>query len=89
MIGHIAGRMRTAHPRTRVPTLVVDAGLGAGALRVDGALRLALNVGVAGVVPDAGAGGGLGPHCALRIDAAGAGVAGLHLLNRWCGGWGE
>ncbi len=89
MIGHIAGRMRTAHPWTRIPTLVVDAGPGAGTLRVHCALRLALDVGVAGVVPDAGAGGGLDPHCALRIDAAGAGVAGLHLLNRWCGGWGE
>jgi hypothetical protein len=89
MILDRAGGVHAAHPRTRVHAVLVHARQMPRTLRIDDALRLALDVGVAGVVPDAGAGGGLGPHCALRIDAAGAGVAGLHLLNRWCGGWGE
>ena len=85
----VAGGMCTTDPRTRIATAVVDAGLHVGTLRVDGALWLALHVGVAGVVPDAGAGGGLAPVRALGIDAARTRVAGLNLLRRWCCGWKE
>ena len=89
MVRHIAGGMCTTDPRTRIATAVVDAGLHVGTLRVDGALWLALHVGVTGVVPDAGAGGGLAPVRALGIDAARTRVAGLNLLRRWCCGWKE
>jgi hypothetical protein len=83
MISHIACGVGTAHPRTGIATLVVDAGLVARTLRVDGALGLALHIGIAHVVPDAGAGGGIAPVSALGIDAAWAGVAGFYLLYRW------
>ena len=89
MIGHVAGGMGATHPGTGIPTLVVHAGLCVGTLRVDGALGLALDVGVARVVSDAGAGGGLCAHCALCVDAARRGVARLHKLNGWGCGWTE
>ena len=81
--------MHAAHPRTRVNTVLIDAREVAGTLSIDDTLWLALNVGVASVVPDAGAGGGLAPVRALGIDAARTRVAGLNLLRRWCCGWKE
>ena len=88
MILHAARRMHAAHPRTRVNTVLIDAREVAGTLSIDDTLWLALNVGVASVVPDAGAGGrlaaGLGADC---IDTAGRGVARLFNLYREDGAW--
>ena len=55
MTGHIAGGVRAAHAGTRVHTMLIDTRLVPGTLGVDHALRLTFHVGVAHVVPDAGA----------------------------------
>jgi hypothetical protein len=90
MILHRAGGVHAAHPRARVHAVLVHARQMPRTLRIDDTLRLALDVGVAGVVPDAGAGGcltaGLGAH---GVDAAGRGVARLFDLYRQNGAWKE
>ena len=88
MILDRAGGVHAAHPRTRVHAVLVHARQMPRTLRIDDALRLALDVGVAGVVPDAGAGGSLTAGLrAHRIDAAGRWVARLFDLYRQNGAW--
>ena len=83
MILHGARGMHAAHPGTGVHAVLIDARQMARTLGIDDALRLALDVGVARVVPDAGAGGRLlAGLCAYGIDAAGRGVARLVNLHR-------
>jgi hypothetical protein len=88
MILHGARGMHAAHPGTGVHAVLIDARQMARTLSIDDALRLALDVGVARVVPDAGAGGRLlAGLCAYGIDAAGRGVARLFNLHRKNGAW--
>ena len=84
---HPAGGSDPTHPGTRVHTLVADTGQPLGAVGVDRALGLALNVRVALEAGVTRARGRLVPVCALSIDATGAGAAWVNDL-RWRGGGG-
>lgn len=77
------------HPWTRIHTLVADTGQGGGTVGVDGALWLALNVGVALETREACAGGGLVSVGALCIDTTGRGETGIYDLWSRSGGGGS
>ena len=81
-----AGGPDPAHPGTGVHTLVADTGQPLGAVRVDGALGLALDVRVALEAGVTRARGCLVSVCALGIDATRAGPTGVNDLWRR-GGW--
>ena len=83
---HPAGGSDPTNPGTRVHTLVADTGKPLGAVRVDGALGLALNVRVALEARVTRARGSLVPVCALSIDATWAGATWVNDLRRWGGG---
>ena len=70
VVADSAGGVHTADTRARVPAVLVDAGLVAGTLGVDGALRLALDVRVADVVSDTLAGCSSAALGTLGISAA-------------------
>ena len=78
--------MHPAHPGTRVHAVLAHARQVARTLGVDHTLRLALDVGVAGVVPDAGAAGGPLAFCTVGVAATGGGVARLDHFNWALGG---
>ena len=80
-----AGGPDPAHPGAGVHTLVADTGQVPGAVRVDGALRLTLNVRVALEAGVTGTGGGSVPVGTLSIDPTGRGTAGINDL--WCRGY--
>ena len=83
-----AGGPDPAHPGAGVHTLVADTGQPLGAVRVDGALGLTLNVRVALEAGITRARGRLIPVGALSIDATGAGATGVNdLWRRGGGGW--
>ena len=82
MVLHGAGGVGAAHSRTRVHTVLLDAGQVPWALGVHHALRLALDVRVAGVVQDAGAAGRTSHVTAHGVGAAWRRVARLHDFNR-------
>ena len=84
-----AGGPDPAHPGAGVHTLVADTGQVPGAVRVDGALRLTLNVRVALEAGVTRARGRLVPVCALSIDATGTGATWVNDLRRKCGGGGS
>ena len=86
MTGHIAGGVRAAHAGTRVHTMLIDTRLVPGTLGVDCALRLALDVRVANVVPDTGAAGGPLAFCTVGVAATGGGIARLDHFNGALGG---
>ena len=72
-------------PRAGVDTLVSNTGQGGGAVGVDGALGLTLNVRVALEAGVTGTGGGSVPVGTLSIDTTGRGTAGINDL--WCRGY--
>ena len=77
--------METTHSRARVAAVLIHTGLVPWALRVDNALRLTFNVGVANVVPDAPTRGCTSPLTALCVSPTRGWVAGLNDLNwSWC-----
>ena len=84
-----AGGPDPAHPGAGVHTLVADTGQVPGAVRVDGALRLTLNVRVALEAGVTRARGRLVPVCALSIDATRTGATWVNDLRRRCGGGGS
>ena len=73
-------------PRAGVDTLVSNTGQGGGAVGVDGALGLTLNVRVALEAGVTRARGRLVPVCALSIDATGTWSAGVDDFGSWCCG---
>ena len=70
--------MSPTHPGTWVPTLVVEASLIPGTLRVHGTLGLALNIGVAHIIQDAATRRSIASLRAIRISTTRGGVAGLN-----------
>lgn len=74
-----------AHARTRIDTLLVDAGARLGAIRVDYTLGTTLDIGVSKVFRHALAGGSLVAFLANGIQATGTGTTGLDSLNGCCG----
>jgi hypothetical protein len=78
-----AGGMSATDPGTWVPALLVHAGQVGGTLLVDGALGLALNIGVAPEAGQALAGGRTVPVIANCIDSTGGGVAGVNYIRPW------
>ena len=82
--------MGPAHPRAWVRTLVAHAGQRIGAVRVDGALGLALHIGIALKARQAGAGRSTVAIATLGVDTAGRGSAGVNYLRprRCCCKWG-
>ena len=83
-----AGGPDPTHTGAGVHTLVADTGQSLGAVRVDGALRLALNVRIALEAGETCTRGRLVPVGALGIDATGAGAAWVNnLRRRGGGGW--
>ena len=72
-------------PRAGVHTLVSNTCQGAGTVGVDGALGLALNVGVALQARVTSTGGRSVPVGTLSIDTTGRGTAGINDL--WSRGW--
>ena len=87
MVGHKAAGKGATHPRTGVNTVLAHTGQVAGTLGAAHALRLAFHVGVALVVADALAGGGVVALSTLGVDAAWRGIAGLDNFNRPWSGW--
>ena len=85
MPGHGAGGVHTAHTGARVHALVPHTCLVSGALWVDGALRLALDIRVTKHFRKAGAGCSLVSLSALCIDATRRGVARINYLRSWGG----
>ena len=81
VVGHKTAGVGATHARARVHAVLVDAGLVPGTLGVDCALRLALDVRVANVVPDTGAAGGPLAFCTVGVAATGGGIAGLYHFN--------
>ena len=75
-----AGGVLATDPGAGVPALVGHAGQAAGALLVDGALRLALHIGVALQARQAGAGCCPVPLIAHCIGATGRRSAGINYL---------
>ena len=71
-------------PRAGVDTLVSNTSQGGGAVGVDGALGLTLNVRVALEARETSTGGGSVPVGTLSIDTTGRGAAGINDL-RWRG----
>ena len=82
---HRALGPQSTDPGARIPTLVADAGQVGRAVGVDGALRLALHVGVAKHFRQAGTGGGSVPFSAFGVDATRRGSTRVNDLRSWCG----
>jgi hypothetical protein len=78
--------MAATHARTRVPAVLFEACLVVGTLGINDALRLALDVRVADVIPDAATRCGSSLFCAVRIATTGRGVAGFDYPHRSLGG---
>ena len=81
MVGHGAGGVDTTHPRARVTAVLIHTSLVPWALRVDNALRLTFNVGVANVIPDAATRGSASSFTAFGISSTRGRIAGLNDLN--------
>jgi hypothetical protein len=81
--------MVTTHSGTRVHTVLVHTGKMSRTLGIDHTLGLTLDVGVPGVVPDAGAAGRCVDLPAVGVDAAWRRIAGLHNLYRSSCTWSE
>ena len=80
-----AGGMSATDPGTWVPALLVHAGQVGGALLVDGALGLALNIGVPSEAGQALAGGRPVAVVANGICPTRSGVAGVNDFRPVCG----
>ena len=87
MVIHRAGGVGTAHTRTWVSTLVVDASLVGRAVWVDCALMLAFNVRIALKTRKTDASSGLVPFSTLCIDSTWRRVAGIDDLWTDGGCW--
>jgi hypothetical protein len=87
VVVHRTGSVSPTHPRTGVLTLVVNASLVRGTVGVDGALMLALDVGVALETGEADTGSGLVPFPALCIDPTRRWVARIDDLRSDGGRW--
>ena len=90
MVGHLTVCIGPAQPGAGVRTLVAHAGQRIGAVRVDGALGLALHIGIALKARQAGAGRSTVAIATLGVDTAGRGSAGVNYLGprRCCCKWG-
>lgn len=72
------------HARTRIDTLLVDAGARLGTIRVDDTLGATLHIGISKVISHAFAGGSLIALFTDGIQATGTGTTGLDGLNGCC-----
>ena len=86
MVCHRARGSGATDPGAGISTFVPDTGQVAGTLLVDGALWLALSVGISLQSGQAGTGGGLVPLRADSIETTGTWSAGINDL--WLGSWG-
>ena len=81
----MAACIGAADPGAGVAALVLDAGQRDGALRVDGALVLALDIWVALQAGETGAGGSAAPLATFGINPTGRGPTGIDYFRprRW------
>jgi hypothetical protein len=77
--------VRATHPGTGIHALVAHAGQHVRTVRVDGALWLALHIGVALEARQAGAGGRPAPLPAFSVNTAGRRPAGVNDLGSGAG----